>query len=358
MMSDQVVVTPKLDEAQRRLVRRLAANLFQCPKHMHMISEYWMRGYTPLPTDTGAKAVISNDVGDWFASLLKRILQPPRDFVVSGQGGMALDIDAKSPRWMFTFNFVPPMKDFALALPLGHLKKAECDVLLTCFGCFFMDGEKLWLRGTNGGMHGLLWFDMFNYVDELSSRYCASAFVLLCMKRFMTMLCNGIPAALLHSDGYKYLMVALKALNDKHLCYLTNPGEVARVIEYRQRLRTEGINDIYTCLRITEEYLDDTLGQLAIIYREMMIDLEYYFTVEEISLLPWYKESNRAQRLRSDTWTKIQKLTPAEMQHLVERNEAKKQLKRKKDEMEKQALAAMVKKKKPIVVVRKKQKRE
>lgn len=217
-----------LDEMQCRAVRRLAANLFLCPKYIHLFVEYWFREYTPFPVDTGAGVVISDDYGVWLAGLLSRLLHPPQDLVLSGQGGMAVTADAQRPGWLYTINFVPPSTDMALAIPMRHVTNAGGDTLLVALAALHFDAGRFWYRGINGGMHGEIWFDHFIYMEELTGIYCASIYVLVCMQRFINALCEVMPVTVLHAEGYELLGRAIKALSDANLTQLAQVRELTR----------------------------------------------------------------------------------------------------------------------------------
>ena len=212
---------------------RLLANLFLNPRVVHVLAEYWLRSYQPLVVNMGGPAPTAQHAGEWVATMVSRLLVPPTDLVLTGQGGMATSEVATEPRWVHRLSFVAPSLDFAMAVPITYLTRARCRALCISLQDVYRHNEHLWKRAVHGGMHGQHWFDMWTDDVPLAAVYHPTPFILALLTRFIRLLLRTLPHASHSTTGYAHLERAVSYLRAPYVDRINEPGERDMLVTYR-----------------------------------------------------------------------------------------------------------------------------
>lgn len=162
---------------------RTLANLLLAPASVRRATDYWLRTYVPLMIETRAVIPKTLTAPACMVALLQRMLATPTDVVVVSQGGIAITADATRAHWLHTLNFMSPVDDFSLCLPLQQYKGCA---LHLCMLQHFAEPESYWAEHEATAMQGQLRFASFARPEWLGLFYRPSLFIGLALYDFAT----------------------------------------------------------------------------------------------------------------------------------------------------------------------------
>jgi hypothetical protein len=275
---------------------RFLANLFLHPLSICAIVEYWLRNYEPLAVDTGAKAPATLSVGDFYHTLLSRVLAGVDDILLVGQGNMATAADTGHPRYQHYLNFVRPSAgDFTLGLPVRYLLREAPHIALALLPLYY-EAEHFWRARSHGTLMGEHFFAHF-HIDSDAVRwrdlFPREAFALEIVSRVLAPFSHYLPSEWISSEAIPVIDRMLDAMQ-RHSRLSTYVGDMRRILRNSQSV----FDKISACRVLTYTYRRESHETIMRLYSDIATCLDMGVNLDDAVTLPWNRnilplESNR-----------------------------------------------------------------